>query len=848
MDVVRPYQVITDLIDKNKISLVPTREGSKVPLVKWTNEENHNIPALKLHELLFRYGTNSVAAILGTPSGRLVCIDVDTKYKSGFDGTILKDIKDLFPNLWDLLRIEKTPSGGLHILYKVDGQDDLPRHIQAAKRWATDEEKANDPKAGKTRCFLEVKGEGQLSQMYPSDGYQLLKGDFNVLGIDDHNALIALCYTYNEVEDKIETVKLTASESNYYSENPFEHFNKSPEAIGILDRHGWTPFRQDSKRIFYMRPGKTSKEVSASYTFATGLYKIFTNKTELKDIAYTASILLCELEFSGDRKALYHHLVHNGYGKIKPNIENNIIKIRAQDGKPLPKNVSEAGKAKYDVLREEAISKYPYGIFWKVDEETMKVSINRDEIYKVSEGLGFRLFGEEICWINGFTVEIVTERFFFDSLRDYINQDEEDYKEIFNSYESFIQKSGSFTVSRIPLLDRELIIKSTKHESFKAYRNGYLRITAKDAELIGYENFNQLIWKHQMQDRDFRFCEQKEIEESLYFRFLEKATGISDHIYQCIGFYAHDYKSTMTSYIVVLCEMVEDPKNGGGSGKNIFTNLLQYTTSLLNKPGKNVKFDDTMLRTWRGQRVLSLNDVEKKFDFLSLRELSSGEGEVGKKFKQEVVIDNDDMPKFIVNTNFAFDASGPGLKRRLIPIEFTDFFSKIGGVDVYFGKDFPSDKRSNHDWTESDWVGYDNFIVCAIQSYIQNNCKLNVPKLTDGGWIKQFEERFGKLTHQFIRENLNDWLEKQNVEIVSQFNVSYERFCRDNNVHKNFILGSIKMNEALDEYCKRHDIEFIRSKNVKINGIQLSVKSFIKHGNVPQDLYINDSNEEELPF
>ena len=70
-------------------------------------------------------------------------------------------------------------------------------------------------------------------------------------------------------------------------------------------------------------------------------------------------------------------------------------------------------------------------------------------------------------------------------------------------------------------------------------------------------------------------------------------------------------------------------------------------------------------------------------------------------------------------------------------------------------KDFPSDKNSPHDWTGDDWIGYDNIIMKSIQSYIKNNCKLLVPELTRGGWLKQFEQSYSLLHVTLLKNTLS---------------------------------------------------------------------------------------------
>ena len=860
------------------ICCIPTNSG-KVPLIKWSNLEKP-FDILTFWDLVDKTNASGVAIRTGLISGNVICLDVDTKHKPGFDAVLFLTLREIYPNLWEKLRVERTPSGGYHLLYRLASKDSVAS-CNFISRYCTNEELLIDP-GTKTVCFVELKAEKMLCQSFPSKGYERIQGGSNleVFTFEEHSSLLALVKSYDEVikAETSDKIKGTSALNDYYEAgwNPFQHFDSTFEAESILEDYGWKFLKKSGRYNYYQKPnhkGGSANDVHASFNIEKRLYKVFTSNAgtgTLEPKAYSPARLLCQLMFNGDYKQLSAHLVKEGYGRIKTKIEERIVKNRAQYGGELPSNISQEGRQKFEQEKSILGEKYPYGIFWEVDEKE-NLSINRERLYIVSDCLGFRIYNNDVCYIHdNYIVERVEVRKYFDLLKQYINEEESVAEEIKNCYESFLQKSGSFTISRLRELDTSMLLKSTKDIAYKAYQNGYCVISLEGGiEFVSYEGLDKLIWKHQIQERDFtvpnvdvsEVLSAEVVKQSLVYRFYEKATGIHDHLFRCLGYYAHDYKSTMTSYIVVLSEQCEDAKKGGGSGKNVFTNLLQYTTSLLNKPGKNVKFDDTLLRTWKGQRILSLNDLDKKFDFLGLKELSSGEGEVGKKFVQEVTISNNDMPKFICNTNFSFDPSQPGLKRRLIALEFTQFFTLQGGVDAYFGKDFPGDKASSHDWTEQDWIGFDWILMYSIWSFIKNGCKLVQPALTDGGWVKQFEQRFGKPTLLFIRENILEWLSLVDVKINETFNIQYENFCKENNIGKEYRLSSIKMNEALEEYCDKKSIEFIKHKNLgKVNYVQCNAKVFIKKPNFKEsDLHFEhamiaseeaapESEKEEMPF
>src|SRR5690606_41944936 len=59
----------------------------------------------------------------------LELIDIDSKYYEGISIKLFKEIKSLRPDLYDKLRVHKTPSGGYHILYRIaDGEPRSEEH------------------------------------------------------------------------------------------------------------------------------------------------------------------------------------------------------------------------------------------------------------------------------------------------------------------------------------------------------------------------------------------------------------------------------------------------------------------------------------------------------------------------------------------------------------------------------------------------------------------------------------------------------------------------------------------------------------------------------------------------
>jgi len=793
----------------------------KQPLIKWTQYQQTVISKEVLFSIMADALSNGIGIVCGKISGNLVAIDIDVKYQPGIDATLFQSLRLLYPDIFQKLRIVKTPSGGCHLIYRVVGGE-VPGSRKLAIRHATPAELAKNPK-DKAKAIIETRGEGGFIAAPPSAGYKILQDlEPPVLTWEEHCSLIALCESYNEIVKIEKPLKPTKAEESYYDENPFEHYNNTCDPVELMESCGWVKHAQNSSFIWFTRPGKDSS-VSAAFNLTKRVFWNFTSSTELEPSkGYLPATLLAELQFNGDKKRTYAYLVENGYGKVKPEIEKRTAKLTALKGGKLPKNFSSSAFEDFNDEVSRLDQVYPYGIFWMKDEEG-DVTISRERLYRVANSLGFRIYNGEIVQIDGYIVKKVKDRSFFDALKHYINEEDERQQEtICNAYEAFIQRSGSFTISRIPELDTTLFITSTKTTCYKFFKNCYLQINKNCVNTLSYNDIgDQKIWEDEILQRNFKLIPFSECKKSLFYKFLQLATGLSDegmHVLYCLGYLTNSYKDEEMGYIIVLTEQCDNPKNGGGSGKNIFSSLISHTISLKNIPGSQIQFNEKFLQAWNFEKVLSISDIPKRFDFLFLKELSTGTGIHKKLFKDEVTIQPSQMPKLIISTNYSYEVSDGGLKRRIIPIEFTDFFTRSGGVAEHFGYMFP------YDWNDEEWLAYDNIIVEAIKLYLKHP-KLTIPELTQTGWLKQFDQSYGQLTRLFIEENFSFWTKIRKIKI-EDFNDQYIRYCNENQINPRYRISSQIMNRALEEYCKKMGYRFDPNYATRENGFSIKCKLF----------------------
>lgn len=783
-------------LHESGFNLIAVRENdddfgkAKTPFSGWTKYQKAKLDIGNLWSAMDKNNTNAVAVVCGAISGNLEDIDIDVKHEPGIDAFIFADLKTMYPELFDSLRIDRTPSGGYHLLYRV-ADHELTGSCNLAEREATEAELAVNPKRPKY-CFIELKSEGGLTQMPPSPGYTIYQDrPVPVITWEDRCSIVNLMKGYNRYVKYEQEYKPTRQDIDYYDENPFDHFNGSDAAADVLTDACWKHSRQmNSQFIYFTHPESKHRGVHASFNKKTHSYRIFTSNSEFHpDKKYNPATVLSILLHAGDKKQTFRYLVQKGYGKIKQHREEKIAKRAATNHKPLPPNMSAAGRTMHAAISAKLEQEHPYGIFW-IDDNEKELQIDRQALYSVSDGLGFMLHNDGLVRIKDGIIYDQDERDYFDTIKTYVREDDADlYKRIVNSYEGFIERHGKFTITRLPILTDDHILNDTKTHCYKPYLNCIVEITAISTNEITYDETEKFIWSKLIQQRNYNAKE-----GGRYVDFLNKAIGLNDYLYSCIGYLSHRFKEEPSSFIVALTEQCENPEDGGGSGKNVFCKLFEHTTTFMSTSGEQVSYDSKFLQSWKQEKIFCISDPPKNFKWGFLKDLTTNDGLIKKLYSNERVVQCEDMPKFIVPTNFSYDGNEPGIKRRIRQLEFTSFFTVSGGVDVHYGCHFPKG------WNDEDWAGYDFIITTAIQKWIST---MKIPKvpLSAGGWSKQFEQNYGHTVSGFMKEYWATFVRLQFISLA-QLNTWKDLYCKENDVVDKYKPTAHKLNKAMKEWAE----------------------------------------------
>jgi len=211
--------------------------------------------------------------------------------------------------------IEKSISGGYHIMYKYD-----------AETYEGNRKLAMDP-TGKI-VYIETRGEGGWAAVYPSKGYNRIKGDLTKLislTLEERNTLVDVSKEYNK-QDRPEPDRNDPS-LNLPTDVPdpmtYANFKLVGYAKQLLTDNGWVQLSGGIKDLGkhgdveqWSRPGKRTGATSATWNKINGYFYVFSSSTDFEpETWYGAFGIICKLRFKGEWQQCTNWILRNYFGK-----------------------------------------------------------------------------------------------------------------------------------------------------------------------------------------------------------------------------------------------------------------------------------------------------------------------------------------------------------------------------------------------------------------------------------------------------------------------------------------------------------------------------------------------------
>jgi hypothetical protein len=292
-------QTAVSLLEE-EISILPVGKHKRPTLASWAHlQESPMTPQDGANYFKNQYG---IGLICGKINGNLEAIDFDPH-----DG----DIEPIFnaymsdPGVAAILSnnplyIEKSPSGGYHLLYRYEVEKTIQGGATVMARWED----------GST--LIESRSEGNYIIIAPTPGYKAIEGEiFKIPTItqDEREYLINHARSYDKRGKDQQTVNAPLNNGAYHHTDPVSYFNwnHADYAKQLLEKNKWTCLDYDKieKIEKWRRPGKSDGH-SATWGWKHNALHVFTGSAAPfeKDKYYSPYQILVLLQFNGDyRKA-----------------------------------------------------------------------------------------------------------------------------------------------------------------------------------------------------------------------------------------------------------------------------------------------------------------------------------------------------------------------------------------------------------------------------------------------------------------------------------------------------------------------------------------------------------------
>lgn len=301
------------------LSVLPACAREKRPTVPRWKPYQQRLPTATEITGWFRDAA-AMCVVTGAVSRNLEMLDFDLagdRYEPW-----VATVQERAPALLERLVIERSQSGGRHVVYRcaapvsgnlklaqraIDAPDGQPVTIQG---------KSYRPRRHVGRWIvivglIETRGEGGLFLCAPTPGYELVHGDFTALPVLSEEERITLLDAAWSLNEWIEPVDGPKARTNG-EQRPGDDFNARGDIREILVRNGWSLVRAGENE-YWRRPGK---EGGWSATLKHGVFYVFTSNAEPfePNRAYSPFATRALLEHGGDFNAAASALQRIGFG------------------------------------------------------------------------------------------------------------------------------------------------------------------------------------------------------------------------------------------------------------------------------------------------------------------------------------------------------------------------------------------------------------------------------------------------------------------------------------------------------------------------------------------------------
>lgn len=316
-------------------SVIPIRaDGTKRPAVEWKRYQQERASSEQISQWFTAHPEWGIGIVCGAVSGNLEMLELEGRAMEGDKLNLLDaelSVTHQAAN-WELIRAgyqEWTPSGGIHLLYRLS---DIPVPGNTKLANTPDIDPINSKPIA--LCMAETRGEGGYVIVAPSGGtvhstgedWQIISGSpAQIISIDSEvrrRVHKAVALALNTMPPQVVWTEpaVTAPMPDLGGERPGDEFNRTVVWGDILGRAGWTiSHQQTNGEIFWVRPGKSTSEGHSASTRADGCLYVWSTSAGLPtEVPLSKFFVYAHYNHGGDLKAAAAFLRRQGLGEDRP--------------------------------------------------------------------------------------------------------------------------------------------------------------------------------------------------------------------------------------------------------------------------------------------------------------------------------------------------------------------------------------------------------------------------------------------------------------------------------------------------------------------------------------------------
>ena len=296
-------------------------------------------------------------------------------------------------------------------------------------------------------------------------------------------------------------------------------------------------------------------------------------------------------------------------------------------------------------------------------------------------------------------------------------------------YNHFAERTKYFKEDFLSLLSYKKIyfIENSEFESYLYFKNLALRVTKEKLEKINYDSLDGFVWKEQVINREFEYCDDNNCD---YSQFITNISNKNEtrvkSVESTIGFLLQGHKNAGYCPAIIIHDENDSEEPEGGTGKGLFVQGISQLKKNVTIDGKSFFF-------------------ERSFEFERLFSIITEGITLEKKNKDAIKIPFEKSPKVVITTNYAIRGTGNSFERRKWELEFYAHYSKAFTPHDEFGKLFFSQ------WDLDEWCSFDNYMIKCLQLYLREGLVSAPFKNLKN---RKFEASTSREFVTFIQENM----------------------------------------------------------------------------------------------